>query len=333
MVGKQPNFEALEGFLPEVDSLHFWSCRQVRWLAALAIVLLAWLGVSTAIAYRLTRRPRAWFAEPAPRVDWGAIEEHRLHTVDGQDIGAWFVESKADDAASQVVLLHGNKGSRWNSLKRAEFLVAAGHPVLMISLRAHGDSTGEFHDIGLSARHDVVAAVEFLEHKHPGRSIVVMGVSLGSAAATFASRELGHRVHGYVLESPFQDLKTAVWNRTHAYLPPILAELGYAGLRFCGPLFLPRLDAISPLQAIDGIPTNVPVLILSAQTIPWQPRLRQTLSSPAWPATGSWHSSRRRPQQRLLVRPGSLPAAGPRFPATIALGKATARAPRYAAAK
>ena len=230
--------------------------------------MLAWLGVSTAIAYRLTRRPRAWFAEPAPRVAWGSIEEHRLRTSDGQDIGAWFVEGKEDDSAPQVLLLHGNRGSRWNSLKRAEFLVSAGHPVLMISLRAHGDSTGDFHDIGLSARQDVVAAIDFLEHQHPGRSIVVMGVSMGSAAAIFAARELGHRVHGYVLESPYQDLKTAVWNRTHTYLPPILAELGYAGLRLAGPIFLPRLDEISPLQAIDGIPSDVPVLILSGAADP-----------------------------------------------------------------
>jgi len=32
----------------------------------------------------------------------------------------------------------------------------------MISLRAHGDSTGDFNDVGYSARHDVVVAVEFL---------------------------------------------------------------------------------------------------------------------------------------------------------------------------
>lgn len=138
----------------------------------------------------------------------------------------------------------------------------------------------------------MVAAVEFLEHKHPGRSIVVMGVSLGSAAATFASRELGHRVHGYVLESPYQDLKTAVWNRTQAYLPPVLAEIGYAGLRLCGPLFLPRLDDISPILAIDGIPTDVPVLILSGADDPLATPAEAEASSPAWPATASWPSSR-----------------------------------------
>jgi len=145
----------------------------VRWLVGITIVLLAWLTVSSAIAFRLTRRPRAWFPEPAPRVAWGSIEDRRLRTRDGQDIGAWFVEGEDKDNAPQILLLHGNRGCRANSLKRAKFLVSAGYAVLMISLRAHGDSTGDFNDIGYSARHDVVAAVEFLEQKHPGRSIVV----------------------------------------------------------------------------------------------------------------------------------------------------------------
>jgi len=145
------------GFLPLLSRR-----RGVRWLVGITIVLLAWLTVSSAIAFRLTRRLRAWFPEPAPHVAWGSIEDHRLRTRDGQDIGAWFVEGTDKDNAPQILLLHGNKGSRANSLKRAEFLASAGYPVLMISLRAHGDSTGDFNDVGYSARHDVVVAVEFL---------------------------------------------------------------------------------------------------------------------------------------------------------------------------
>lgn len=95
-----------------------------------------------------------------------------------------------------------------------------------------------------------------------------MGVSLGSAAAIFASRELGRRVHGYIFESPYQDLKTAVWNRTQTYLPAILAPLGFAGLRLVGPLFLPHLEDVSPFQAIGGIPADVPVLILAGEADP-----------------------------------------------------------------
>ena len=140
--------------------------------------------------------------------------------------------------------------------------------MLMISFRAHGDSTGDFNDIGFSARQDVVAAIAFLERIRPGRHVVVLGTSLGSAAAVFASAELGHRVHGYILESPYQDLKTAVWNRTQTHLPPVLAHISYVGLRLVGPLFLPKLDDIAPLRAIDGIPADVPVLILAGADDP-----------------------------------------------------------------
>jgi alpha-beta hydrolase superfamily lysophospholipase len=133
----------------------------------------------------------------------------------------------------------------------------------MISLRAHGDSTGDYHDVGFSARRDVCAAVEFLEARRPGRPIVVLGTSMGAAAAIFASGELGQRVRGYILESPYRDLKTAAWNRTQLYLPPVLSHAAYAGLRIVGPVFVPHLDEISPLNAIHGIPDNVPVLILA----------------------------------------------------------------------
>ncbi len=240
-----------------------WSGRKLRWLCTIGIVVLVWFLVSFALAFRLTHRARPPFAQPAPRVAWGTIEDHRLRTCDHQEVGAWFVDGKDNGHAPQVLLLHGNKGNRANLLQRAEFLAAAGSPVLMISLRAHGDSTGDLNDMGYSARHDVVAAVSFLEARHPGRPIVVMGVSLGSSAAVFAAPELGRRVQGYVLESPYRDLKTAVWNRTHAYLPPVLAELGYAGLRLAAPLVLPHFEAISPLLAIGGIPADVPVLIIA----------------------------------------------------------------------
>jgi uncharacterized protein len=217
--------------------------------------------MSTAVAFRLTQRPRFRFQEPAPQVTWGRIESHRFSTRDGQEIGAWFVDGRTD--APSVLWVHGYGGCRSHGLSRAQLLASRGYAVLMISLRCHGDSTGNYHDVGYRARHDVHAAVAFLETRRPGRPVIVIGTSMGSAAAIFAANELGNRVHGYVLESPFQDLKVAVWNRTDAYLPPVLREIAYAGLRIVGPIFLPHLEQISPIKAITGVPGTVPVLILA----------------------------------------------------------------------
>jgi len=133
----------------------------------------------------------------------------------------------------------------------------------MITLRAHGDSSGDFNDMGYSARHDIVAAVEFLERRLPDNPIVIHGLSMGGAAAVFASGELGDRVRGYILESPYQDLKVAVRNRLENALPPILDRIAYLGLLVVSPLVLPDLGKISPFHAVSGMPASVPVLILA----------------------------------------------------------------------
>ena len=170
-----------------------------------------WLLSSLAVAYALTCRHGPRTDEGTPDIgDW-KLESHRLKTSDGEELGAWFVEGMTDGPS--VLILHGHKGRRWNSLRLGKLLSSHGCSVLMISHRAHGDSTGEFDDAGYSARRDVCAAVEFLERRRPGRPVIVDGNSLGSAAAIFAAGELGHRVAAYILECPYQDLKTAVWNR------------------------------------------------------------------------------------------------------------------------
>jgi alpha-beta hydrolase superfamily lysophospholipase len=241
--------------------------RHITWqrlklgLVVLSALLALWLLASLAVAYRLTRRPQPPLPELLPTADWVKFESHRLKTSDGQEIGAWFVPGARD--APAILLVHGIGASRSACLSRARILATQGYSVLMITLRAHGDSTGDFNDMGYSARHDIVAAVDFLERRLPGNRIIIHGLSMGGAAAVFASGELGDRVMGYILESPYRDLKVAVRNRTENALPPILDRIAYLGLLAVSPLVLPDLGKISPVEAISGIPPNVPVLILA----------------------------------------------------------------------
>ena len=151
----------------------------------------------------------------------------------------------------------------------AELAASVGHPVLLLSMRAHGDSTGDRNDFGFGfgfgfgARRDVLAVVTRLETRCPNRPPVIWGRSLGAAAAVFAAEELGGRVRGYLLECPYQDLRTAVRNRTRQYLPPVLDFVAYAGLRTVAPAALPDFDRISPVDAIAGISSQSRMLILA----------------------------------------------------------------------
>jgi pimeloyl-ACP methyl ester carboxylesterase len=247
--------------------------RGVRLLGLGTLLLLVlWLLASLAVAYLLTRRPHALFPEPAPAVSWAAFEEYQLRTCDGETLGAWLHRGRP--GSPSVIVLHGYRGCRASSLPAAEFFANQGCAVLFVSLRAHGDSTGTVNDFGYSARHDVVAAVEFLRRERPGERLLVDGASMGAAAAIFAAAELGERVDGYVLESPYRDLHQAVRNRTALFLPPVLDRVAYAGLVLVGPWVLPELGRIAPIDHVAGIPASVPVLFLSGtkdeRARPWE---------------------------------------------------------------
>jgi len=236
-----------------------------RWklLGLTALVLVAlWLGLAYAAAYQLTRRAKPRADEPVPTLAWcGDVQPLRLATSDGQDLGAWFLPGQADKPI--LLLLHGNGKCRTDFLDQAEIAAASGCGLLLVTLRCHGDSSGDFNDIGYSARHDVIAAVEWIEKHHPGKPILVFGQSLGAAAATFAAGELGNRVRGYILDGPYRDLRTAVANRMSLWLPPVLDSVAYAGVVTVAPLVVGDVDRIAPVEAVGAIPPGVPVLILT----------------------------------------------------------------------
>jgi pimeloyl-ACP methyl ester carboxylesterase len=236
--------------------------KQLKGLASAVLLLTAlWIGCSFVVAIHCTRRARPIFDEPAPTVTWGNIESLRLHTDDGEDLGAWFID--ADARKPVVVLLHGNGSCRTYCLPIGQALVAEGNSVLLVTMRAHGDSTGSLNDFGYSARNDVVAAVKWLGANHPDRRIIVWGQSLGSAAAIFAARDVGTRVSGYILECPYKDIYSAVWNRLQMRLPTVLDRVAYLGLLTVSPVVLAHAGSISPLEACANIPTSIPVLILA----------------------------------------------------------------------
>jgi alpha-beta hydrolase superfamily lysophospholipase len=234
-----------------------------RSLMIIGLLIGGWLLTSYFVAHWLTRRSAPPFHEPPPRIRGITAEESRLTTADGLELGSWFFQGS--DGYPTVLLLHGNGGNRTSSIPQAQMLIAGNYPVLMMTLRAHGDSTGIVNDFGYSARHDVVAAVRWHEAHHPGRPMVIWGSSLGSAAAIFSAPNVGKSVCGYILECPYRDLRTAINRRLKRYLPPLIRELAGCGLTIVAPLVLSDLERISPWEAAARVPSSIPVLLLAGE--------------------------------------------------------------------
>src|SRR5665213_236696 len=233
-------------------------------LARVAFVgVLIWFLGGGIAAVLNTRRLLGPSPQPPPAVEWGTLEQVRLTTSDGQQIGGWL--DRAGSRPSVVLFLHGVGDTRDYWLPVMREVAKRGYPSLAISFRAHGDSTGRIEDFGYSSSKDVLAAVDYLRAQFPERPIVLVGNSMGSAAAIFAAPLLDHQIAGYLLESPYRDLATAVKNRTD-FAPWPFNRLAYAGMTLWGRALLPEsADLISPIDHIAAIPSDVPITFIAAR--------------------------------------------------------------------
>jgi uncharacterized protein len=242
---------------PTLLALRARGPRMSRKRLAIVALLLAfvWFTGSGVAVYAMTHRRHSVRPEVAPAEP--AFESLRLATSDGEQLGAWFRPGAVDRPV--VVLLHGVGADRSSLLVPAQFFADHGCGTLLLTQRCHGDSTGSYCDFGYSARHDLVAAVDWIESRHPDRKIVVWGTSMGAATACFAAEELGPRVHGYFLDCCYGDLETATLNRTRQFLPPGLDWLAYRSLHLWTPIFLPDVERIAPAKV--RFPERVPVVV------------------------------------------------------------------------
>ncbi|MSR62129.1 MAG: alpha/beta fold hydrolase [Planctomycetes bacterium] len=229
-------------------------------LRSSALVALGWLASGAFTAWKLTDRPNPLRAERQPT--WLRAEDVRLKTRDGEELGAWF--DPGAPGKPVVLFFHGMGGSRSSLALSAQRVSMEGDGYLAVSLRSFGDSSGGALDFGWSSRADVLAAVEFVEAHKPGAPLIVVGQSLGAAAAIFAAPELGRRVSGYVLEGPYRDLEKACHDRLDRQLFAPFASLAFLGLRLWAPCFLPTaLDAVRPIDQVGRFSAGVPVLFVA----------------------------------------------------------------------
>jgi alpha-beta hydrolase superfamily lysophospholipase len=234
-----------------------------RRLVLLAIVIvLGWLGSAAAALALIRARRLPPHDEPVPAALVSQVEVVRLTTSDGADIGAWFLDSPQREAPT-VVQLHGLGGKRVVRLGAADVVRERGCAVLLVTLRCHGDSSGEREDFGWSARHDVIAAVDWVRAKRPGRQVFVHGASLGAAAAVFAAEELGSKVEGYAFECLYRDLETAAYTRCASMLPAGLDYVAWSGLRVVARVMWPEFADIAPVEAIARVPRSASILLLA----------------------------------------------------------------------
>jgi uncharacterized protein len=139
-----------------------------------------------------------------------------LVTEDGVNLAAWFIPGSRADT---LILVHGLGSNRGEMLPLAADLHARGYGLLLLDLRAHGDSQGDVSTLGVKEVRDVRAALAYLSIQPDvdARRIGIYGASLGGAVALQAAAQLP-ALDGVVTDSTFASVRWAVDHQLQALL-------------------------------------------------------------------------------------------------------------------
>lgn len=160
--------------------------RQLLLLVVVELVLVYYLVFPLANACAITY-PSRHPSQVTPADLQLTYEDVTLTAPDGAPLVAWYIPGRHGAA---VIGLHGAGANRTQLLYHAEALVQAGYGVLLVELRAHGESGGDRFRLAAMPG-DVQAAVAYLQQRpevDPAR-IGGLGLSLGAMAMIQAAAE------------------------------------------------------------------------------------------------------------------------------------------------
>ncbi|MBC7367043.1 MAG: alpha/beta fold hydrolase [Undibacterium sp.] len=131
-------------------------------------------------------------------------------------------------ARGTIVILHGFLVTRETMMHWALFLAQQGFRAVLVDLRGHGQSTGEWITFGANEAGDLVKVMDELQHRDLAPAGVgVLGSSYGAVMALhWAARDA--RVKAVVALEPFSDPREAVTEFAHGF-PPFKQQIGGVG--------------------------------------------------------------------------------------------------------
>jgi uncharacterized protein len=164
----------------------------------------------------------------------------------------------SDQSHKCALLLHGVRSDRTSMIERAEFLKTLGISSALIDMQAHGETKGDTISFGHFESKDASNGIAYLKSNIGCEKIIVIGLSLGGAAALLGSAS--QEANALVLESVYPTIEEAVRDRLESKvgkIAGIMAPLLYhqIPLRIAVPI-----ERLRPIEALKSI--QLPVYII-----------------------------------------------------------------------
>ncbi len=190
--------------------------------------------------------------------DYGMkYENTELNTDDGYRLAAWYIP--AENRAA-IILVHGYKDTRESLLPIAKMFAQHGYGLLLLDLRAHGESQGEVISFGLNEIRDINAAYAYLSNRpevDPAR-VGAIGVSMGGSIVLLSAAQ-NPNIKAVLAEGAYASLENEVpvaieGNGLPFFLAPLVQNFAEQGVGF-------KSEQVSAVNYIAKISPR-PVFIL-----------------------------------------------------------------------
>jgi alpha-beta hydrolase superfamily lysophospholipase len=145
-----------------------------------------------------------YYKQPITQTPSFPFQQVTINTHDGKMLDSWY--GTADSSKGCIVIFHGITANKQMLLDEAAALYQKGYDILMIDLRAHGNSEGNTNSFGVDETAEVQAAVSYVQQKGTPK-IILYGVSLGAVIVMKAISDGKVQVAGVLAEMPFGTLK------------------------------------------------------------------------------------------------------------------------------
>lgn len=204
--------------------------RILKWIGNVLLVQLILINISAAFhAYRFTHyynddkirsqessqgKPflRTWRMMTGKKLARSLISYYPIITYDtvqlttnnGTKLEAWYM--KSDSAKGTVILFHGLNSNKGNVLAEAFEFISFNYNVMLVDMRAHGNSEGTISTLGNKEAEEVKLAYDHILKKGE-KNIVLWGMSLGAVIITKAIWQYDIQPQKVILEMPFDRLQ------------------------------------------------------------------------------------------------------------------------------
>ncbi|HRG23582.1 MAG TPA: alpha/beta fold hydrolase [Chitinophagaceae bacterium] len=202
-----------------------------RWIGWVLLFQLVLINISAAIyAHRLTHFyndpslqgshtsdnifRKTWKLFTGPKFPKSVIRQTpsfsydtvRLMRSNGNWVDAWYGEPDSL-ARGTVIMFHGLSASKSYMVREAATFRLMGYRVMLVDLRAHGNSEGQNTSIGRKETEEVQLAYNYIQSKGE-KSIFLWGVSMGAVVVARSVAVGAVQPAGIIMELPFESLQS-----------------------------------------------------------------------------------------------------------------------------